>query len=75
MARKILDQHDRDNYSHIVTYLHQTNLSKATPFGVLGKINAHEMYMNITSDAKPPSKKKDIALKASSFKDKKSTSK
>ena len=75
VARKILDQLDRSKYGNIVTYLHQTDLSKATPSGVLGKINAHEMYMNITPDAEPSSKKKDIALKASSSKDKKSTSK
>ncbi|WVZ85243.1 hypothetical protein U9M48_032190 [Paspalum notatum var. saurae] len=75
VERKIIDQLDRDKYGNIVTYLHQTDLSKATPSGVLGKINAHEMYMNITPDAEPPSKKKDIALKASSSKEKKSTPK
>ena len=75
VARKILDLLPVDKYGHIVTVLHQTDLSKATPSGVLGKINAHEMYMHITPDAEPPSKKKDIALKTSSSKEKKSTSK
>jgi hypothetical protein len=33
---------------HIVTVLHQGDLSTATPTQILGKINAHEMYMHIT---------------------------
>ena len=65
----------RPSTGNIVTYLHQTDLSKATPSGVLGKINAHEMYMKITPDTEPPSKKKDIALKATSSKEKKSITK
>ncbi|WVZ80284.1 LOW QUALITY PROTEIN: hypothetical protein U9M48_027775 [Paspalum notatum var. saurae] len=43
VARKILDLLPVDKYGHIVTVLHQTDLSKTTPSGVLGKINAHEI--------------------------------
>jgi len=74
VARKILELLPVNKYGNIVTVLHQTDLSTATPSGVLGKINAHEMYMNIKPE-EGTSKKKDIALKASSFKEKKSTPK
>ena len=73
VARRILDLLPTEKYGHIVTYLHQTDLSTATLSGMLGKINAHEMYMKITPDVEPPSKKKDLALKTSSSKEKKST--
>jgi hypothetical protein len=46
--------------------LHQGNLSIATPTQILGKINAHEMYMHITpQDGSSSGKKKDLAFKAS----------
>ena len=57
-----------EKYGHIVTVLHQGDLSIATPTAILGKINAHEMYMHMnpqdgSSSAKK--EKKDLALKAS----------
>jgi hypothetical protein len=65
VARKILNVLPRDKYGNIVTMLHQTDLSNATPTQILGKINAHEMYMKITpQDGNSSSKKKDLALKA-----------
>jgi hypothetical protein len=46
--------------------LYQSDLSTATPTQVLGKINAHEMYMHITlEEGSSSSKKKDLAFKAS----------
>jgi hypothetical protein len=46
--------------------LHQGDLSTATPTQILGKINAHEMYMHITpQEGSSSSKKKDLAFKAS----------
>ena len=46
--------------------LHQGDLSTATPTQILGKINAHEMYMHITpQDGSSSTKKKDLAFKAS----------
>lgn len=65
VARKILGVLPRDKYGTIVTYLHQIDLSTATPSLVLGKVNAHEMYMNLTPQEGSSSKSKDIAFKAS----------
>jgi hypothetical protein len=49
-----------------MTILHQGDLSTATPTQILGKINAHEMYMHITpQEGSSSSKKKDLAFKAS----------
>jgi hypothetical protein len=48
VARRILSVLPVEKYGHIVTMLHQSDLSTATPTQVLGKINAHEMYMHIT---------------------------
>ena len=48
IVRKILSVLPIDKYGHIVTVLHQGDLSTATPTQILGKINAHEMYMHIT---------------------------
>ena len=46
--------------------LHQGDLSTATPTQILGKVNAHEMYMHITpQDGSSSTKKKDLAFKAS----------
>ena len=46
--------------------LHQGDLSTTTPTQILGKINAHEMYMHITpQDVSSSTKKKDLAFKAS----------
>ena len=62
-----------DKYGHIVTVLHQGDLSTATPTQILGKINAHEIYMHITpQDGSSSTKKKDkdLAFKASQEKGK-----
>ena len=54
-----------DKYGHIVTVLHQGDLSTATPTQILGKINAHEMYMHIIpQDGSSSTKNKDLAFKA-----------
>ena len=47
VARKILCVLPIEKYGHIVTVLHQGDLSTATPTAILGKINAHEMYMHM----------------------------
>ena len=66
VVRKILSVLPIDKYGHIVTVLHQGDLSTATPTQILGKINAHEMYMHITpQESSSSSNKKDLALKAS----------
>ena len=66
VMRKILSVLPIDKYGHIMTVLHQGDLSTATPTQILGKINAHEMYMHITSqDGSSSTKKKDLAFKAS----------
>ena len=48
VVRKMLRVHPIDKYGHIVTVLHQGDLSTATATQILGKINVHEMYMHIT---------------------------
>jgi hypothetical protein len=48
VVRKILSVLPIDKYGHTVTVLHQDDLSTTTPTQILGKINAHEMYMHIT---------------------------
>ena len=48
VVREILSVLPIDKYGHIVMVLHQGDLSTATPTQILGKINAHEMYMRIT---------------------------
>ena len=72
VVRKILSVLPIDKYGHIVTVLHQGDLSTATPTQILGKINAHEMYMHITpQDGSSSNKKdKDLAFKASQEKGK-----
>jgi hypothetical protein len=52
-------------YGHIVTMLHQMDLSTATPTQFLGKINAHKMYMHINNKDGSSSKKKYLAHKTS----------
>ena len=71
VARKILCVLPIDKYGHIVTVLHQGDLSTATTTSILGKINTHEMYMHInpqdsssSSKKDKKEKKKDLALKA-----------
>ena len=62
-----------DKYGHIVTMLHQGDLSTATPTQILGKTNAHEMYMHITpqdGSSSTKKKEKDLAFKASQDKGK-----
>jgi hypothetical protein len=63
--RNILSVLPIEKYGHIVTVLHQMDLSITTPTQILGKINAHEMYMHINDKDGSSSKKKDLALKAS----------
>ena len=73
VVRKILSVLSIDKYGHIVTVLHQGDLSTATPTQILRKINAHEMYMHITpQDGSSSTKKKDkdLAFKASQEKGK-----
>jgi len=68
VARRILCVLPIDKYGHIVIVLHQGDLSTATPTSILGKINAHEMYMHInpqdSSSSSKKEEKKDLALKA-----------
>ena len=65
-VRKILSVLPIDKYGHIVTVLHQCDLSTATPTQILRKINAHVMYMHITpQDGSSSTKKKDLAFKTS----------
>jgi hypothetical protein len=63
VVRKILSVLPIDKYGHIVTVLHQMDLSVATPTQILGKINAHEMYMHINDKDESSYKRKDLALK------------
>ena len=66
VVRKILSVLPIDKYGHIMTVLHQGDLSTVTPTQILGKINAYEMYMHITpQDGSSSTKKKDLAFKAS----------
>ena len=66
VVRKILSVLPIDKYGHTVTVFHQGDLSTATPTQILGKINAHEMYMHITpQDDTSSTKKKYLAFKAS----------
>ena len=73
VVRKFLSVLPIDKYGHIVIVLHQGDLSTAIPTQILGKINAHEMYMHITpQDGSSSTKKKDkdLAFKASQEKGK-----
>ena len=65
VVRKILSVLPIEKYGHIVTMLHQMDLSITTPTQILGKINAHEMYMHINDKDGSCSKRKDLAVKAS----------
>ena len=66
VVNKIISVLPIDKYGHIVTVLHQVDLSTTTSTQILGKINAHEMYMHITpQDGSSSNKKKDLAFKAS----------
>ena len=67
VVRKILSVLPIDKYGHIVTVLHQGNLSTTTPTQILEKINVHEMYMHIPPQdgSSSSTKKKDLAFKAS----------
>jgi hypothetical protein len=63
VARRILSVLPIEKFGHIIT---------TTSTQVLGKINAHEMYMHITpKEGSSSSKKKDLAIKASHDKKKK----
>jgi hypothetical protein len=64
VVRKILNVLPIDKYGHIVTVLQQMDLSVATPTQILGKVNAHEMYMHINDKDGSSSKRKYLALKA-----------
>jgi hypothetical protein len=66
VARRILSVLPVEKYGRIITVLHQSDLSTATPTQVLEKINAHEMYMHITpEEGSSSSKNNDLAFKAS----------
>jgi hypothetical protein len=65
VVRKILSVLPIEKYGHIVTVLHQMDLSITTPTQILGNINAHEMYMHINDKDGFSSKRKNLALKAS----------
>jgi hypothetical protein len=65
VVRKMLSVLPIEKYGHIFTMLHQMDLSNTTPTQILGKINAHEMYMHINDKHGSSSKKKDLTLKAS----------
>jgi hypothetical protein len=72
VVRRILSVLPIEKYGHIVTVLHQSDLSTATLTQVLRKINAHKMYMHITPEEGSSSfKKKDLVFKASHDKKKK----
>ena len=58
VVRKILSVLPINKYGHIVTVLHQGDLSTTIPTQILGKINAHEMYMHITPQDGSSSTKK-----------------
>jgi hypothetical protein len=64
VVRKVLSVLRINKYGHIVTVLHQMDLSVATPTQILGNINAHEMYMHINDKDESSSKRRDLALKA-----------
>jgi hypothetical protein len=63
VVRKILSVLPIEKYGHIITVLHQMDLSTATPTQILGKINVHEMYMHINDKDGSSYKKKKLALK------------
>jgi hypothetical protein len=65
VVRKILSVLPIEKYCHIFIVLNQMDLSTTTPTQILGKINAHKMYMHINDKDGYFSKKKDLALKAS----------
>jgi hypothetical protein len=66
VVRKILSVFPIEKYGHIVMVLYQGDLSTTRPTQILGKINAHEMYMHITpQDGSSSNNKKDLAFKAS----------
>lgn len=53
VVRKILNVLPIDKYGHIITILHQDDLSTTTPTQILVKINAHEIYIHITTKMTP----------------------
>jgi hypothetical protein len=65
VVRKILSVLPIQKYGHIVSVVHQMDLSTTRPTQIFEKINAHEMYMHINDKVGSYSKKKDLALKAS----------
>jgi hypothetical protein len=65
VVRKFLSVLPIEKYGHIVTVLHQMDLSITTPTQILGNINAYEMYMHINDKDGSSSKRKDLALKPS----------
>jgi hypothetical protein len=62
VVRKILSVLPIEKYGHIVTVLHQIDLLITTPT-ILGKNNAHKMYMHINDKDGSSSKKKDLLSK------------
>jgi hypothetical protein len=69
VVRKFLSILLIKKYGHIITVVHQVNLSTTIPTQISEKINAHEMYMHITPhDAYSFNKKKDLAFEANQYK-------
>jgi hypothetical protein len=66
IVRKILSVIPIEKYGHIVTMLHQVDLSTTSLTQILGKIDVHEMYMHITlQDRCSSNKNKNLAFNAS----------
>jgi hypothetical protein len=61
--RKILIVLSINKYGHIVTMLHQVDLSTTTPSKIFGMVNTHEMYMHINNQH-DSSSNKDLDFKA-----------
>jgi hypothetical protein len=65
IVMKILSVLPIEKYGHIVTMLHQVDLSTTKPTQILGKIDVHEMYMHITlQDTYSSNKNKNLAFNA-----------
>jgi hypothetical protein len=76
IVRKIQIALPIDKYGHIITMVHQVDLSTSTPTQILGMINTHEMYMHTNNqDETSSNKKKDLAIKADNKKNEKAKTK
>jgi hypothetical protein len=63
VMRKILNVLPVKKYGYIITVLHQMDLSTTTPTQILGKINAHDMYMHFYDKDGSSFKNKDLELR------------